>query len=192
MATPAAKTTAAPAASPVWGTAVASAGNWSSSGNFASTDKAIATKWAAAAGKFACTKGDMTATPPTMTTDCNKLLGVMTGACCATVTSTGPTKPTTDGWSKQVIPIIDAVWPINKGSKTLCATGDSVAKVTGYTAAAANMDGTWGSVDASLKFSGNGKVKRTAVAGSVATWTCSGAAALAASGAAATAFISLM
>ena len=55
------------------------------------------------------------------------------------------------------------------------------------------MDGTWGTVDASLKFSGDGKIRRTAIDGSVATWTCSGAVALAASGAvAAAAFVSLM
>lgn len=73
-------------------------------------------------------------------------------------------------------------------------TKDGLAAVQGYTAnadAAADVEHPGGTVDASAKFAAKDKTK-TSISGSVATFTCSGATALAVSGAAVTAFISLM
>lgn len=187
MATPAAKTTTT-AATLTWGTANPGKGWSTSTSTFSSADKTLATKWAAAAGKFSCTK--MLKATDAATTDCNAKLGIMTGGCCYAVVGTGPTKAFTST-TKTTADVIDAVWPINKGTKYLCATADSLAATQGWTAAAANENGTAGSVDASKKFANKGKSK-SSLAGSVATWTCSGATALAATGAAATALISLM
>lgn len=130
----------------------------------------------------------------TQTTDCNSLLGVETGACCYTVTNTGPTKAVTSGNDKAIIAALDEVWPINKDStRYLCATKDGLASVQGWAASTTNPDAEHPTVtvDASKKFIGSTTAQRNILKGAIATWTCSGATALAVSGAVATAFISL-
>ena len=175
-------------ASPVWGATVTNVGTWSNSANFGSADKTVATKWAANANKFSCTKADGSGSS---TTDCNKLLMIPTGGCCAKVDGTKP-KTLTTGFTNQTATIIDSAWPVNGGTKYLCATQESLTKVAGFSDTTANSTaGIWGAVDAATRFQGK-TAKRTSLTGSVATWTCSGATALAASGAVAAAFISLM
>ena len=71
----------------VWGAADTAAG-WSTGTTFTTADKGKATSWAGSANKFTCIK----TTDSTPTTDCNMQIGVDTGACCWTVTNTGPTK----------------------------------------------------------------------------------------------------
>ena len=78
---------------------------------------------------------------------------------------TGPTKPPTDKFDKQVANIIGEVWPIAAGTKYICSTADQIKKVQGY------KDGQ---VDASLKFAIKGTSKAV-FKGAMATWTCSGA-----------------
>ena len=129
-----------------------------------------------------------------MTTDCNAVLGVETGACCYTVTNTDGPKvvPPPTSTQGKVVAEIDPYWPILKGTtRYLCATADGLSKVQGFTA---GTDTTPATIDAARKFyDGTSKTAtRVQLAGSVASWTCSGASALAISGAAATAFISLM
>ena len=172
-----------------WGDALTASGTWSKTSSFSYGDIAVATKWAAAATKFTCTKGDATA--GTMTTDCNALLGVFTGGCCYQVDGTDPTKAYTSN-NKGVAGIIGAVWPTAKGTKYLCATSDSLAKVPGFTAATNSTMGLYGTVDSQVKFAGSKTQKRTSLAGNTVSWTCSGASTLAATAATATALISLM
>ena len=51
-----------------------------------------------------------------------------------TVTGTKP-KTAYSGTTKVATDIIGAVWPINEGTKYLCATPDQLAAVPGWTAA---------------------------------------------------------
>ena len=60
---------------------------WSDNAQFLQADVALATAWVQSANAFNCKKG-----AGVVTTDCNKLLGLPTGACCYTVTSTPTTK----------------------------------------------------------------------------------------------------
>ena len=61
---------------------------WSDNINFLTADVALSTTWVASAAAFTCIK----AAGSVATTDCNALLGLPTGACCYTVTSTATTK----------------------------------------------------------------------------------------------------
>lgn len=61
---------------------------WSDNAQFLASDLTLATAWVASAAAFTCIK----AAGSVATTDCNALLGLPTGACCYTVTSTPTTK----------------------------------------------------------------------------------------------------
>jgi hypothetical protein len=135
---------------------------------------------------FSCTKaaGDVP------TTDCNVRLGVETGACCYNaVGTTSPTKAATAfaATTNAVVTALAGVWPINKDdSKFFCTTEAFLSGSPGYS----SVNGTM-SIDASARFT-NGATLKADFAGSTSTWTCSGASALAASGAAAAILISLL
>ena len=70
---------------PTWAAPVTA---WSDNAQFLTGDTTLATTWATSAAAFTCVK----AAGGVETTDCNKLLGLPTGACCYTVTSTPTTK----------------------------------------------------------------------------------------------------
>jgi hypothetical protein len=172
-----------------WSSTLDTAAAWSAGTTYATGDINKAKTWATAAGKFTCTLADATAGTPT--TDCNTLLGTDTGGCCWTVSNaTGPKAvPSKTSTAGKVVAELDAVWPILKDStRYLCATEAGISGIQGFTA---GTDTTPHTIDASMKFAAKDK-KKTQLTGSVASWTCSGATALAVSGAAVTAFISLM
>ena len=197
MATPAATTTAAaPAAvAPVWATDTA---KWSSTANFATADVKLATAWATNAKLFTCTqKSDTMAA-----TDCNALLGETTGACCYGVA--GNKNPATiSAANKKILTELAKGFPVSdtkaKGVAKMffCATDKALAAQNGWTAGTnaampMNVGGVSNLSQRWLKMSATSKTKRTALIGATATWTCSGAQTLAATGVAAVALISLM
>ena len=73
--------------SPVW---TAPSASWSDNTQFLRSDVRNAEEWAKQSANFACTLKSGSG----FTTDCNAVLGLLTGACCYTVTSTPTTKTT--------------------------------------------------------------------------------------------------
>ena len=120
-----------------------------------------------------------------------------TGACCYTVVGS-KTLVTPTSNNLNVLKELAAAYPIGikkddmPETKYFCSTDAALATQTGWTATAA-MDGmtVGGSGDLSGRWV-KGTSKRTALKAMTATWTCSGAQSLAATGVAAFTLISLM
>ena len=131
------------------------------------------------------------------TTDCNTFFGLPTGACCYTVrnNATSKTTPPT-GSNASVIKAITAIFPTATPAY-FCSTPDMLKTVPGYAGGVTTVMGQDAILSLDIYFAGpatgtNPQKARLELVDATATWICSGASTLAASGATIFALISLM